>query len=114
VALARATGERSTYPALTLSIFHLEKEKTVFAVERLPVQREFSMDLQFFDGAEYLITALAQVSGRAAPIRSEQRVAVTGIEPPPTAMIPALLLFVAVMAAGLGAGRWSKLRSTAP
>jgi hypothetical protein len=107
--LASAAGTA----ALTLSIFHLEKEKTLFAVERLPVQREFSMDLQFFDGAEYRITALAEVSGRA-PIRSEQRVSVTGIEPPPTAMIPALILFVAVMAAGLGAGRWSKLRGAAP
>jgi hypothetical protein len=92
---------------LTLTIAHLEKAKTVFAVERLPVERQFAMDFQFTDGAEYRVTATAYVTG-GQMIRTEQNISVIGVEPPARAMIPAVAFFVAVIALGLGVGRWSR------
>src|SRR5262249_36511557 len=92
---------------LTLTIAHLEKGKTVFAVERLPVEGEFAMDFQFTDGSEYRITANAYVTG-GQMVRTEQNVSVTGVEPPARAVIPAMGFFLAVIALGLGVGRWSR------
>ena len=66
---------------LTLTIAHLEKAKTVFAVERLPVEGEFAMSFQFTDGAEYRVTAIAYVTG-GQMIRTEQNISVIGVEPP--------------------------------
>jgi hypothetical protein len=105
---------------LTLTIAHLEKAKTVFSVERLPIEREFTMDsierefamdFQFTDGAEYRVTAIAHTSG-GQMLRTEQNIAVTGVEPPMRAMIPAIGFFLAVIVLGLAVGRWS--RRTAP
>jgi hypothetical protein len=92
---------------LTLTIAHLEKGKTVFAVERLPVEREFTLNFQFADGAEYRVTAIAYVTG-GQMLRTEQNLSVTGVEPPARAMIPAIGFFLAVVALGLGVGRWSR------
>ena len=92
---------------LTLTIVHLEKAKTVFSVERLPVEGEFAMSFQFTDGAEYRATAIAYVTG-GQMIRTEQNISVTGVEPPARAMIPAIGCFLAVIALGLGVGRWSR------
>jgi hypothetical protein len=95
---------------LTLTIAHPEKDKIVFALERLPVAREFAMNFQFADGAEYRVAAIAYVAGRPL-LRTEKNVAVTAAEPPARAMIPAISCFVAIIALGLAAGRWSKLRT---
>jgi hypothetical protein len=92
---------------LTLTISHLEKRKTVFSVERLPVAGEFSMRFQFTDGAEYRVAATAFVPGRGV-VRTEQHVSVTAAEPPARAMLPAIGFFLAVIAVGLGVGRWSR------
>ncbi|MGH7875502.1 MAG: hypothetical protein ACREQO_25185 [Candidatus Binatia bacterium] len=94
---------------LTLTVTHLEKSKIVFAVEKLPIPGEFVTKFQFPDGAEYRVTALTNVAG-LEPVRNEQVISVTGIEPPARAATPALLYFIALIAAGLGAGRWSKIR----
>ena len=94
---------------LTLSILHLEKEKTVFGVDKIRVGEDWSMKFHFPDAAAYRVNAVADRPGRP-PVRSEQVVAVTGAEPPATASLPALASFVALIAAGLGAGRWSKRR----
>ena len=53
---------------------------------------------------------LTNVAG-LEPVRNEQVISVTGIEPPARAATPALLYFIALIAAGLGAGRWSKIRA---
>ena len=98
---------------LTLTITHLEKNKIVFGVEKLLVTGRFSMLFQFPDGAEYRVAAGANIPG-VPTIRNEQIVSVTGIEPPAKAMVPALSYFLALIALGLGAGRWSKLRKTSP
>jgi hypothetical protein len=95
---------------LTLTIKHLEKDKIAFAVERLPVAGEFLLKFHFPDGARYRVTANSQMLGGLL-IRNEQVVDVTGVEPPPGAIVPALILFVAIIALGLGVGRWSKRRS---
>ena len=106
-------AEAETRPVnLTLKITHLEKGKTVFAVEKVPVTREFSMNFQFTDGADYRLEAVAYVDNGES-IRSERTVTAIGIEPPAGAAIPALSFFLIVIASGLWAGRWSR-RATAP
>lgn len=97
---------------LTLTINHLEKDKVVFAVERQPVAGEFLLKYHFPDGARYRVTANAQIVGGSL-IRNEQVVEVTGVEPPAGAIVPALTLFAAIIALGLGVGRWSKRRLSA-
>lgn len=94
---------------LTLTITHLEKGKVVFGIEKLAVLDEFSMKFQFPDGAEYKVEAVAHIPGEPV-IRSEQRVSAVAAEPPLRATLPALAYFLALIALGLAAGRWSKLR----
>ena len=101
--------EKST-ALLTLTIAHPEKDKIVFALERLPVAGEFAMNFQFTDGAEYRVAAIAYVAGRPM-LRTEKNIAVIAAEPPARAMIPALSVFVAIIALGLAVGRWSKRRT---
>jgi hypothetical protein len=103
------TGAESGSNVLSLSIVHLEKEKTVFAIDKVSVPNEWSMKFHFPDGAGYRINAVAESSAQA-PIRSEQVIAVTAAEPPAGAAVPALAYFVGLIAAGLGLGRWSKRR----
>jgi hypothetical protein len=97
---------------LTLSIFHLEKGKTVFAIERIAVGEEWSMKFHFPDGAGYRVTTIAEEQGRP-PVRSEQAIAVKGVEPPMKAMVPALSYFLGLIAVGLAVGRWTKRRAAA-
>lgn len=101
-----ADGAEKPPAALTLFITHLEKERTVFAVEKIPVTDEFLMNFHFTDGAQYRVSAVADIGGRR-PLHNEQMVAVTAVEPPGRAIVPALTLFIAVIAAGVMAGRWS-------
>jgi hypothetical protein len=96
---------------LTLTIAHPEKDKIVFALERLPVTGEFAMNFQFTDGAEYRVAAIAYVAGRPM-LRTERNIAVIAADLPVRAMIPAIGFFVAIVAVGLAAGRWSKRRAT--
>jgi hypothetical protein len=92
---------------LTLTVTHREKQKVVFSVERIPVAGEFGANLHYPDGGEYRVAAIASVVGRPA-LRTERTVSVTAVEPPTKTMLPALVFFLAVIAAGLGAGRWTK------
>jgi len=102
-------GMEKTPALVTLTITHLEKNKVVFGVEKLPAAGEFSMKFQFPDGAEYRVEATANIPG-APGLRSEQLIAVAAGEPPARTMLPALAYFLALIAFGLAAGRWSKLR----
>ena len=97
---------------LTLAITHLEKRKVVFAVEKIAVAGEWSMKFHFPDGGEYRVTAVGNVTG-LAPVRNEQMIAVTGVEPSVSTMVPVLCYFVALIGLGLGVGRWSKRRGAA-
>jgi hypothetical protein len=110
----RLEGDRATATqraVLSLTIVHLEKEKTVFAIDRIPVEGEYSMNFQFTDGAEYRVTARAILPGGQSA-RAEQVVEVAGVEPPVSAMMPAIGVFLTVIAVGLGAGRWSRCHAT--
>jgi hypothetical protein len=107
--LNKNAGMTSEGAMLSLAITQLEENHTVFAIEKLPVAGEFALNFQFVDGSEHSVTAAAELSGQA-PIRIEQRVSVTAVEPPATAALPAIVFFLFVIALGLGAGRWSKLR----
>jgi hypothetical protein len=68
------------------------------------------LDFHFPDGAEYRVNSIAESPGQE-PIRTEQLVAVAGVEPAITAQLPSLLFFLLVIALGLGAGRLSKTSS---
>jgi hypothetical protein len=105
--LAGETNAGNEPVLLTLMIAHLEKNKTVFAVERLPVEKEFAMNFQFTEGAEYRVTAIGYLTG-GRMLRTELNIAVTGVEPPARAMISAIGIFLAVITLGLGVGRWSR------
>ncbi len=96
---------------LSLVVTQLDEDYKVFAIEKLPVASEFALNFQFVDGSEHRVAAIAELPGRA-PVRTEQRVSVTAVEPPATAALPALAFFLFVIALGLGAGRWSKRRLT--
>jgi hypothetical protein len=104
-----AGGEKADgrFVVLTLTISHLEKGKQVFAVERISVPGEFAVSFQFADGAEYRISAIAYVTA-GQMLRTEQNISVAGVEPPVRAMIPAIGFFLALIALGLGVGRWSR------
>ena len=95
---------------LSLTITHIEKKMVVFAVDRIPVQEEFLVNFHFVDGAEHRVSARAELPG-GRTIRSQQVVSVSGVEPPASAMLPAMGLFLAVIALGLGVGRWSRCRA---
>ena len=109
--LTRAGGAGHGAAALSLIITHLEKRKIVFAAERMPVAGEWSMKFHFPDGAEYRVAALGNVPGRT-PVRTEQMVSVTGVQPPASAMAGVLAYFITLIALGLAAGRWSKRRTS--
>ena len=68
------------------------------------------MNFHFADGAEYRVTAIANVTG-AGTVRTEKNLTVASAEPPTSAMVPAITLFVVVIALGLGVGRWTKRRT---
>jgi hypothetical protein len=96
---------------LSLTITHLEKQKTVFALEKVPLAGDWSMKFHFPDGAEYRVSATAAVPG-ADPEVMEEIISVTGMAPPAGAMASALIYFIALIALGLAAGRWSKTRAS--
>jgi hypothetical protein len=108
-----ADRENAGRALLSVAITHIEKKMTVFAVDRIPVEREFSMSFHFVDGAEHRVTAQAQLPGGKS-LRSEQIVAVSAVEPPISAMLPAMGLFLAVISLGLAVGRWSRSRTIHP
>lgn len=96
---------------LSLAITHIEKGMTVFAVDRIPVEGEYSINFHFIDGAEHRVTAYAEMPGGKSA-RTVQVVSVSAVEPPVTAMVPTMVLFLAMLAAGLGFGRWSRVNAT--
>jgi hypothetical protein len=94
----------------SLAIIHLEKHKTVLALEKLAIEKEFSFSFHFPDGAQYLIQTAAETPDSGQE-RAEQRISVAGIEPSLGTQMPSLILFLTVIALGLGAGRFSKRSS---
>ncbi len=77
----RAADGGTATTLLSLSITHLEKHKTVFAIDKVPVDKEYLLDFHFPDGAEYRVNSIAEAPGHE-PLRTEQLVAVAGVEPP--------------------------------
>jgi hypothetical protein len=95
---------------LSLTITYLEKGTTVFAVEKLRVDKEFLLNFQFADAAEYRLRAVADVPGARA-VDTEQIVPVAAVEPPARAIVAPMVLFLSALGAGLAAGRWSCRRA---
>ncbi|HEX6768011.1 MAG TPA: hypothetical protein VF208_01570 [Candidatus Binatia bacterium] len=104
----RATDGAVRSQLLSLAITHLEKRKTVFAIDKVPVDKEYLLEFHFPDGAEYRVNSIVEAPGEE-PLRTEQLVAVSGVEPPVTAQMPALVFFLTLTALGLGSGRFSKI-----
>jgi hypothetical protein len=96
---------------LSVAITHIENKMTLFSVDRIPVEGEFSMNFHFVDGAEHRVSAQAQLPGGRL-VRSEQVVAVSAVEPPVSAMLPTMGLFLVLIALGLGVGRWSRCHAS--
>jgi hypothetical protein len=91
---------------LTLTITDLETGDVILSLEKIPVAGEFTMNYQFTDGSEHRVTAVAETD-EGDLLREEQMVSVTALAPPLRAKLPALLLFVGMIGAGLAVGRWS-------
>ncbi len=96
---------------LTLTITHLEKGRRVFSLDRIPTEGRFSLKFQFTDGAAYRITGVGWVEGRGA-VELQREIRVTAVEPPREAIYPPLFLFLAFIALGLVAGRFSRRKAT--
>ena len=79
---------------LTLTITHLEKQKVVFGLRRLPVDGEWSMKFHFPDGGEYRVAAVGQHSRPSRRCEASTVISVTGVEPPARTMFRALVFFV--------------------
>jgi hypothetical protein len=104
---------RSLPVNLSLRITHLEKQKTIFSMTKVPVEKEFAFGLQFTDGDEYRVEALSELENGAA-IRSERTLSIVAREPPISASLPSLIFFVSVIAVGLWVGRRSCYRRFGP
>jgi len=92
---------------LTFSITHLEKNKLVFSLEKIPVAGEFALDYHFTDGTDHRVITVA-VTEDGATVRQEETVSVTAVAPSLRTKLPPLFLFLTVIAVGLFAGRWSR------
>lgn len=103
----RPRDGRAANTRLSVEIVHVEKRKTMFAIDKIAVAGDYRFAFHFPDGSEYRVTSLVEIPGKP-PLRTQQLVAVTATEAPLTAQLPALGLFVATIALGLGAGRFSK------
>jgi hypothetical protein len=102
-------GTAESSANLSLSITHVEKNTVVFAVEKIPVAGEFSLDYQFTDAADYRVSAVA-VTADSRTLRQDQLVSASAVAPPWDAQLPAWALFLFVIFLGLLAGRWSGRR----
>ena len=92
---------------LTFSITHLEKNKLVFSLEKIPVAGEFALGYHFTDGTDHRVITVA-VTEDGATVRQEETVSVTAVAPSLRTKLPPLFLFLTVIAVGLFAGRWSR------
>jgi hypothetical protein len=97
---------------LSLSIDHLEKGSTVFALENMPVADEFAFDYQFTDGSDYRLEAVASSQG-GATARTERMISVTPVAPPFSTKLSSIGLFLAVVLLGLLTGRGTVKRFAA-
>ena len=91
---------------LSIIITQLEKNTVVFAIEKLPVAAEFSLDYQFTDGSNHRVSAVA-VTSDGEIVREDHLVSVSAIAPPWRTQLPALVLFLLLILSGLLMGRWS-------
>ena len=101
------TARKAQPTNLTLKITHLETGKTVFGIDKIPIAEKFLMQFQFTDGDEYRVESVVDLE-KGEPIHSKRLVSIVAVEPPLGASIPALAFFIAVIGAGLWAGRRSR------
>jgi hypothetical protein len=103
-------AEEKTSGKLSLSIDHLEKGSTVFAIENIPVADEFAFAYQFTDGSDYRLEAVGSTQ-TGATARAERIISVTPVAPPFSKKLSSIGFFLAAVLFGLVTGRWLKRRS---
>jgi hypothetical protein len=107
--LAGAETRKAVVSPLSLTIIQLEEGRRIFSLFKVPSNGNFTMSFQFTDGSDHLITAVAELED-GPPIVAEKIISVTALEPSLRAILPALFLFLAVIALGLVAGRTTRRR----
>lgn len=110
----KLTDPRTRKPVasrLSLTITHGEKGKQIFSVKNVPTEGNFTLDFQFVDASDHLLAAVAEPEGEE-PVREKKVITVTGVHPPRETFFAPMILFLAVLALGLAAGRISCRRRT--
>jgi len=105
--LSEGETERLLPGRLTLAITHLEKDKRLFFLDKIPTDGNFNLKFQFTDAAPHRVSSSAEVEGWG-PIRSESNVTVTSASPPRDVTVWTLFLFLCILALGLVTGRISR------
>ncbi|MGZ9129094.1 MAG: hypothetical protein ACXW4Z_15085, partial [Candidatus Binatia bacterium] len=60
----RSTDAPVVNRQLSLTITHLEKRKTMFAIDKVLVASEFGLKFHYPDGAEYRVNAVAEAPAK--------------------------------------------------
>jgi hypothetical protein len=97
---------------LTLTITDMEQEKRVLSLSRVLTQGSFGFAFLFTDRAPHRITALAEIEGKVR-VRQQSVVTPIALEPPPSAALPSVVLFLTVIAAGMFTGYGSRKKRRA-
>jgi len=105
--LTEGETERMLPGRLTLAITHLEKDKRLFFLDKIPTDGIFNLKFQFTDAAPHRVSSSAEVEGWG-PVRSERNVTVTSASPPWDVTVLTLFLLLCVLALGLVTGRVSR------
>jgi len=100
---------RSVGPVdLTMRIAQLEKDRTVFQLNRLATEGSFQFGFQFADASAHLVETTAALESGQEVVQTRETIQVTSTEPPLRDRLMPVLVSLLVVAAGLITGRMSK------
>ncbi len=105
--LTEGETERLLPGRLTLAITHLEKDKRLFFLDKIPTDGNFNLKFQFTDAAPHRVSSSAEVEGWG-PVRSKSNVTVTSASPPWDVTVWTLILLLCVLVLGLVTGKISR------
>lgn len=109
----RGTAPGSGEPvraAVNLRVMQLEKGREVFALHPVPTEGTLDVAFQFTDASTHRVVALATTRGRQAAAEVSRTVEVESATPPLGIRVWPVIVFLAVVLAGLAAGRITKRR----
>jgi hypothetical protein len=96
---------------LTMSITQLEKERTLFRLNALPIRGDFEFGYEFTDASDHLVDATVVLTGDGERVRARKRVQVTSPDPSLADRLRPVLASLLVVTAGLITGRLSRKRT---